>query len=173
MIKLLRQSRIFTVLLTCLRIYIGFQWLQSGLGKILGPDAFTSSSLINGAINDSSHYPWFQSFLTFITDGGQSTAIFDFLMPWTQILIGLALMLGAFTLLAAFVGILMNFSFLLAGAVSINPTFIVIQFVILVGGFNSAMLGLDYLIVPWLRKHLPFLHNDIATRPSLDMQDFH
>ena len=168
MIKLIRQSRVFTVLLTLLRVYIGFQWVQSALGKFFAEESFSASPLITNAINSSSEYGWFQSFLAFITDSGQSTALFDFMIPWGQLLVGIALILGAFTLAAAFFGILMNFSFLLAGVVSINPTFIVIQTLILIGGYNSAVLGLEYLIVPKLRQVLPFLHNELNTRPSIE-----
>jgi thiosulfate dehydrogenase (quinone) large subunit len=46
----------------------------------------------------------------------------------------------------------MNFSFFLAGTVSHNPTDIFLGFIILTAGFNAGKYGLDYWVVPFIRK---------------------
>lgn len=79
------------------------------------------------------------------------------MVSWGELLVGLGLIFGTLTTAAAFFGLLMNFSYLLAGTVSINPTFILIQFFILVAGFNAGKIGLDYWVIPFLRKKIPFL----------------
>ncbi|WP_348983766.1 hypothetical protein [Gottfriedia acidiceleris] len=46
----------------------------------------------------------------------------------------------------------MNFSFLLAGVVAANPTFIVLGFIILAAGPNAGRYGLDRYVLPHVRK---------------------
>lgn len=160
MIHFLRHNRLASILLTLMRVFIGYQWITAGLGKLFAEEAFSAGGLINGALGGATAYPWFHSFLSFTTNGGANTSFFDFVVPWGQIFIGLALILGAFTLTAATFGLLMNLSFLLAGVISENPTFLLIQVLILVAGFNAGRLGLDFWIVPYLRRRFPFLQND-------------
>ena len=76
-------------------------------------------------------------------------------------LVGLGLVFGTLTLAAAFFGLVMNFSYLGAGVVSVNPTFIFIGALLLIGGYNSGKIGLDRWVTPFLRDKLPFLQNDI------------
>ncbi|GBG95932.1 Crp/Fnr family transcriptional regulator [Lactococcus termiticola] len=165
MMNFLRQSRTASLILTLIRVFLGVQWLEAGLGKLLAEEGFSASGIISGALNGNANpaYPWFTSFLSFTTNAGENTFLFDSLIPWGQVLVGLALIFGAFTLLAGWAGLLMNSSFLLAGIISENPTFIYLQIIILIAGFNSARVGLDYWITPMLRRKFPFLHNDIST----------
>lgn len=163
MIHFLRKNRWAGWLLTFARVFIGIQWLEAGLGKIVGD--FSSAGLINSALNGNAnpHYGWFTSFLAFTTNSGENTFLFDVLVPWGEVAVGLALIVGLFTLTAATFGLLMNISFVLAGVISQNPTFILLQVLILIGGFNAARIGLDYWMTPWLRRKFNFLHNDIET----------
>ncbi|MFY3793156.1 hypothetical protein ACOQFO_15900 [Ureibacillus sp. MALMAid1270] len=46
----------------------------------------------------------------------------------------------------------MNFSFLMAGAISHNPTDILIGLLIIFAGANAGKFGLDYFVLPYLRK---------------------
>ena len=82
-------------------------------------------------------------------------------MSWGELLVGLGLIFGTLTLAAAFFGLIMNFSYLGAGVVSVNPTFIVIGAMLLIGGYNSGKIGLDHWVTPYLRKNFSFLNNDI------------
>jgi thiosulfate dehydrogenase [quinone] large subunit len=61
-------------------------------------------------------------------------------------------MLGCLTTAAAFFGIVMNFSFLLAGTISHNPTDILMGFIILAAGYNAGRYGLDYYVLPLIQK---------------------
>ena len=57
---------------------------------------------------------------------------FSYMVAWGEVLIGLGLIFGLLTGIAAFFGALMNMSFLLAGTVSTNPVmFIIAVFLIL------------------------------------------
>jgi thiosulfate dehydrogenase [quinone] large subunit len=46
----------------------------------------------------------------------------------------------------------MNFSFLLAGTVSHNPTDILLGGIILADGMNAGVFGLDRWVIPFIRK---------------------
>ena len=65
-----------------------------------------------------------------------------------EALVGIGLILGAFTGLAAFFGAFMNFNYLMAGTVSVNPMFLVIGVTLLLAWKISGRIGLDYFIVP-------------------------
>ncbi|AOF49554.1 hypothetical protein [Tetragenococcus halophilus] len=100
-------------------------------------------------------YPWYTDFLEeFVFP---NIELFDFLVSWGELLVGLGSIFGTLTTTAAFFGLLMNFSYLLAGTASINPTSILIQFFILVAGFNAGKIGLAYWVIFFLRNKMPFL----------------
>ena len=100
-------------------------------------------------------YPWYTDFLEeFVFP---NIELFDFLVSWGELLVGLGSLFGTLTTTAAFFGLLMNFSYLLAGTASINPTSILIQFFILVAGFNAGKIGLAYWVIFFLRNKMPFL----------------
>jgi thiosulfate dehydrogenase (quinone) large subunit len=46
----------------------------------------------------------------------------------------------------------MNFSFMLSGTVSHNPTDIMMGFLIMVAGYNAGVFGLDRYVVPFFKK---------------------
>ncbi|MDQ0974933.1 hypothetical protein QFZ31_004811 [Neobacillus niacini] len=56
------------------------------------------------------------------------------------------------TTAAMFFGLVMNFSFFLAGTVSHNPTDIFLGFIILTAGYNAGRIGLDRWVVPFFNK---------------------
>ncbi|MFT8570891.1 DoxX family protein [Leuconostoc pseudomesenteroides] len=168
MIQWLRNSKIAMGILTVLRVYLGYQWTLDGWGKITAKGGFDASGLIMGAIKNpvltpdkTTAFPWYDWFLNVATNHGQSTAAFSFLVAWGELLVGLGLVFGTLTLAAAFFGLVMNFSYLGAGVVSVNPTFIFIGALLLIGGYNSGKIGLDRWVTPFLRDKLPFLQNDI------------
>lgn len=117
----------------------------------------------NGA---SEAYPWYTATLKAFTSNGTSSSLFDFLVAWGELFVGLGLIFGAFTILSAFFGAVMNFSYLLAGVVSINPAFLLMEFIILAAGFNAGKIGFDRVITPWLRKKIKFLrrHGEVEVK---------
>ncbi|AIG65601.1 DoxX family protein [Weissella tructae] len=169
MVYFLRNNRTASYILLVLRVYIGFQWFTAGLSKLMMNGGFHAEGMISGALQQGTPeqpfaYPLFQSFLKMTTDGGQDASFFNLVVPWGEMFVGLGLMFGMLTLAAAFFGLIMNFTYLLSGVVSVNPTFILIQFIILISGFNAGKIGLDYWVTPYLRSKFTFLNNDINPR---------
>lgn len=78
--------------------------------------------------------------------------IFNVVIPWGELLVGLGLLLGALTTTAIFFGLIMNFMYMFAGTVSTNPWLVLLGFVVLAAGANAGKFGVDHLILPYLHK---------------------
>lgn len=157
MMTWLRSNIYASGILVLLRLYLGFQWLMSGIGKITnGFDAsgfmgFIVQKPVTGP-DGSVAYPLYIKFIESIAL--PNAEIFNVLVPLGEVLIGLGLMVGTLTTAAAFFGLMMNFIFVLGGTVATNPTFILIGFIILAAGANAGRFGGDYWVIPWIRKSI-------------------
>ncbi|RHW36856.1 DoxX family protein [Lysinibacillus yapensis] len=152
-----RNSNIAAGILAILRIYLGYVFLTAGWGKITSGQ-FDASGFIANAINNPVTGPdggnvfgFYTSFLE--TFAMPNVHIFNVMVPWGEFLVGLGLILGCLTSAAAFFGIIMNFSFLMAGAISHNPIDILLGFLIFVAGANAGKFGIDFFLLPLLKKH--------------------
>lgn len=151
----LRNSPVAAWLLTLVRIYVGYQWLTSGWGKITG--GFDAGGFLRAAIEKSGgEHPavqgWWASFLESFALPG--VGLFNVLVPWGEVLVGLGLVLGLLTWEAALFGMIMNFAFLFSGTVSTNPQLVLLQIFIVVAGYNAGRIGLDHYVTPFLRRRL-------------------
>ncbi|WP_042460139.1 DoxX family membrane protein [Neobacillus dielmonensis] len=153
--KFLRENKYAAIILTVLRLYLGYSWFTAGLGKLTG--GFDASGFLKGAIANPVKGPegdvvfgWYVSFLKGIAL--PNVHVFNTIVPWGETLIGLGLLLGCLTTAAMFFGLFMNFAFFLAGTVSHNPRDIFLGFIILTAGYNAGRIGLDRWVIPFIRK---------------------
>jgi thiosulfate dehydrogenase (quinone) large subunit len=153
----LRENKISAAILTIIRLYLGYSWFTAGFHKLTG--GFDASGFLKGATanpvkgpDGTMVYAWYVDFLKHFAL--PNIDVFNFIVPWGETLIGLGLLLGCLTTAAMFFGLVMNFSFFLAGTVSHNPTDIFLGFIILTAGFNAGKFGLDYWVVPFINKTL-------------------
>ncbi|UOQ48398.1 DoxX family protein [Gracilibacillus caseinilyticus] len=154
--NLLRSNKVVAGVLTFIRIYLGYQWLTGGWGKITG-GGFDASGFIQGAIGQATgDHPavqgWWATFLEIVALPGAN--VFSFMVMWGEFLVGLALILGLFTNFAALMGIIMNFAFLFSGTVSTNGQMILLTIFILVAGYNAGRFGLDRYVIPFLKDKM-------------------
>lgn len=143
------------------RLYLGYEFLMAGWGKVANPAWFGEGAgaaltgFVNGALAKTvgAHpdvYQWYASFL-------QSTVLPN-VMVWSnavvagEILIGLGLIVGLCTRTAAFFAFFMAFNFLLAGTVSVNPTLIMLALGILLAHRVAGYWGLDRFAKPLVRR---------------------
>ncbi|MEH7418384.1 DoxX family protein [Neobacillus drentensis] len=154
--KFLRENKIASYILTVLRLYLGYSWFTAGLGKLTS-GGFDASGFLKGAIANPVKGPdgavvfgWYVDFLKHIAL--PNVDVFNVIVPWGETLIGLGLILGCLTTAAMFFGLVMNFTFFLAGTVSHNPRDIFLGFIILTAGYNAGRIGLDRWVVPFFRK---------------------
>lgn len=157
MMNWLRTNIYASYLLLFLRLYIGYQWVTIGLGKISG--GFDATGYLTNIIanpvmgtDGAAVYPVYNYFIEHFAL--PHVELINILIPYGELLVGLGLLLGALTTAAAFFGLLMNFMFFFGGTVSTNPIFILVQFVILAAGANAGRFGGDHWVLPWIRTHL-------------------
>lgn len=154
MIKWLRESKISSGFLVLIRLYLGVQFLQAGWGKITG-GGFDASGFLQGAIaNASGEHPAVQGWWASFLEGFAlpNVGLFNFLVPWGEFLVGIALILGIFTTFSALMGVTMNFAFLFSGTVSTNAQMVLLTIFVLVAGANAGRYGLDRWALPFIRK---------------------
>lgn len=149
-----------------IRLYLGYQWLHGGWGKLTGATPFDATGYLKGAV--AKYFPtaeavakgakpisamWWGNFLNDFAL--PNVSLFNFMVPVGELLVGLSLILGFATIFAASMGALMNFSFLMSGSTSSNPYLLVLSFVLIAaGGPYAGYLGIDYWFRPWFRKLL-------------------
>lgn len=153
-IQLLRENRYASLFLTLFRVYLGWQWLNAGWGKI-SSGKFDASGFLNGAVKQVSGehpavQPWWGNLLNDVAL--PHVELFNVLVPWGEFLVGLALIIGVFTSFAMLMGLTMNFAYMLSGTTSTNPQMVIIGMFILVAGINAGKIGLDRWLMPILRK---------------------
>jgi thiosulfate dehydrogenase (quinone) large subunit len=142
------------------RLYIGYNWLTSGWGKISNPAWVQTGEALKGfweravAIPDAPARPpiafdWYRTFLQSLLDSGSYTW-FAKLVVAGEILIGLALILGMFTGIAAIFGGFMNWNFMMAGSASTNPVLFFLAVLLVLAWKTAGWWGLDRWLLPLL-----------------------
>jgi thiosulfate dehydrogenase [quinone] large subunit len=170
MFKWLRDNKYAAVILTLVRLYVGYEWMLAGWHKIAGNKAFDASGYLKGAIakpvletgTQDSLYPNFIAFLQHFAL--PNVKLFNAIVPWGELLVGVGLILGALTTTAVFFGMVMNFTYMLAGTVSSNPWLILLSVFIIAAGANAGKFGADYYVLPYIRQWFIKLRNHEATR---------
>jgi thiosulfate dehydrogenase [quinone] large subunit len=141
------------------RLYVGWAWLEAGWGKVtspawVGPDAGKAlTGFITGAIaKTAGEHPdvagWYATYLKEVVL--PNVNFFSHLVAYGEILVGLGLIFGLFTGIAAFFGAFMNMSFLFSGAVSINPILFLLQLLLVLAWRVAGFFGLDRYVLPLL-----------------------
>ena len=145
------------------RLYVGWQWLSAGWEK-LGNPAWTGTQagaavagFLNGALTKAAgaHPDVSGWYAAFIRDFAlPHAAAFSFLVTWGEIAIGVLLILGLFTGIAAFMGTFLNLNYLFAGTVSTNPLLLLLQLFLILAWRTAGWFGFDrYMLAelgtPW------------------------
>lgn len=151
------------------RLYLGYEWLMAGWAKVTNPAWFGSDAgaamqgFVQGAIAKTACAPsvpaalchpdvqmWYASFL--------QNAVLPFPVVWSnaiavgELMVGLGLIVGLLTGVAAFFGFFMNLNFLLAGTVSTNPIMLVLALGIILARRVAGYWGLDRYARPYLHR---------------------
>ncbi len=141
------------------RLYVGYEWLTAGWGKIhnpawVGPQAGTAiSGFFKGVLaKTSGAHPdvsgWYASFIE--SFALHHTVFFSYLISYGEFLVGVALILGIFVGIAAFFGTFMNLNFLFAGTISVNPLLAVLGLFLILAWRVAGWYGLDQWVLPEL-----------------------
>jgi thiosulfate dehydrogenase [quinone] large subunit len=178
------------------RLWLGWEWLVAGWGKVFGgtitwrfwnwgdaaysltgtenigwvragtvtlPDGtqrtmqvgdavagFAKGALAEGTAGDHPDvaYAWYANFLEFIRDTAHP--VMGPVVAVGELVIGIALILGLFVGIAAFLGAILNFSFVFAGTAGVNPAMILVSMLLILAWRNAGWYGLDRFVLPKL-----------------------
>jgi thiosulfate dehydrogenase [quinone] large subunit len=157
-INFLRTNKIASGFLTIIRLYLGYEWIHAGWGK-LSAGGFDASGFLGFAVKSATgEHPavqgWWADFLTNFAI--PNIDLFNFLVPIGEFAIGLGLILGCFTKTAMFFGLMMNFAFMFSGTTSTNPQMVLLGIFIIIAGSNAGRIGLDHYVSKFIKRKTSF-----------------
>jgi thiosulfate dehydrogenase [quinone] large subunit len=144
------------------RLWLGYEWLHAAYEKVNTAPARQAwwgtgkalKGFAAGAIAASKQpehpqvaYGWWVSFLHWVASNAGWMAK---LVVIGELVIGAALVLGLFTGIAAFLGLILNFSFVFSGSAGVNPAFILAGLLLVLAWRNAGWIGLDRFLLPRL-----------------------
>ena len=139
------------------RMNVGAQWFLAGWEKVQDPTWGTSGVALRGFVTGAiaktggahpSVQGWYGNFLhDFVLP---NAGFFSFLVTWGELAVGLGILLGALTGIAAGFGVLMNLNYVLAGTVSINPVLGTFALFLCFAWRVAGLIGLDRWLLPML-----------------------
>jgi thiosulfate dehydrogenase [quinone] large subunit len=148
----------FAWLWLIIRLYVGYQWLQSGWGKFNNPAWWSGQALAgfwSGAVavpaegRPAISFGWYRNFIQFMLDQ-EWYVWFGKLVTLGEIAVGIALVLGALVGIAAFAGAFMNWNFIMAGSASTNGLLFALAIALMLAWKVAGWYGLDRWLLPLL-----------------------
>lgn len=142
-----------------LRVWLGWQWIDAAQHKIFDPNWVGSGAALKGfweravAIPEAGRPPiafdWYRAFIQSLLDA-EAYTWFAPVVAYGELLVGLALIVGAFTGIAAFFGALMNWNFMMAGTASSNPMLFAVAVGLILAWKVAGYIGADYWLLRWI-----------------------
>jgi thiosulfate dehydrogenase [quinone] large subunit len=142
-----------------LRVWLGYQWVEAALHKIDNPAWVQTGDALKGFWTGAVAVPaegrpaiafdWYRGFIQTLLDA-QAYTWFAKLVAYGELLIGIALILGVFTGIAALFGALMNWNFMMAGSASTNPLLLIIAIGLILAWKIAGYIGVDRFLLPYL-----------------------
>ena len=146
------------------RIWLGYKWVDAALHKIDNPAWVETGDALKGfwmgavAIPEQGRpaiaFDWYRGFIQFLLDA-EAYTWFAKLIAYGELVIGIALILGLFTGIAAFFSGFMNWNFIMAGAASSNGMLFLTAVLLVLAWKIAGYIGLDYFLLPWLGTPWP------------------
>jgi thiosulfate dehydrogenase [quinone] large subunit len=156
-----------------IRLFVGFSFFEAGLHKLFPAGKAIGAGWLDGGASLLGYwkgavavpeppghaaitFEWYRDFLNLLINNG-AQSWFAYIIVFGEIAIGLGLIFGVLTGIAAFFGATMNMSFLLAGSASSNPVLFALGIGLILAWRVAGYYGLDrYLLprlgVPWRAK---------------------
>ncbi len=157
--RLIMGNAYYSILWVPIRFFVGRDWLAAGEHKIRGGGWLDGGTALQGfwkgaiAVPDTGSpkitYGWYREFLTYMLNHEWYTW-FAKLIAIGEVLVGIALIVGALVGIAAFFGTVMNFSFMMAGSASSNPVLFGLAVFLVLGWKIAGYFGVDHYLLPAL-----------------------
>ena len=161
------RSRAASVIWLAVRLVLGYWWINAGYQKIWGSEkagfwfgggagvkGFATAGVLGSATGKSgASYGWWAAFLhNFVVPNASWIAK---LIALGELAIGIGLVIGLFTGLAAIGGLLLNVIYMFTGSAGVNPAYAILEVPLILAWRNAGYLGLDRyaLDAAWWRRH--------------------
>lgn len=141
------------------RLYLGWVWFSAGWERLNDVEWIASGEAVRRfwakAVTTSPNgespiaFGWYRTFIQMLLDGGHYTW-FARLIVFTEVAIGVLLVIGAFTGFAAALSAFMSWNFIMAGATSANGLLFTLSILLLAGWRVAGHCGLDRKLLPAL-----------------------
>ena len=152
----LYRSNEASILWLVVRIWLGYQWLNAGYQKIWGSEhtafwfgggagvkGFATAGVAGSTAGKGAgaSYGWWAAFLhNFVIPNASWIAK---LVALSEVLIGVALILGLLTGFAAAGALLLNLTYMFTGSAGVNPMFAILAVLLILAWRNAGWFGLD------------------------------
>lgn len=163
----LYRSATASVIWLAVRLWLGYSWMNAGYQKIWGSEkaafwfgggagvkGFASAGVAGSTTGKGgASYGWWAGFLhNFVIPNASWIAK---LVALGELIIGVALILGLFTGLAALAGLVLNLTYMFSGSAGVNPMYAMASVGLILGWRNAGWLGLDRFALSgaWRRQH--------------------
>jgi thiosulfate dehydrogenase (quinone) large subunit len=164
------------------RLWLGYEWLNAGYQKLWGSEnpgfwnnggaavrGYAQSAVAEStAGKGGASYGWWAGFLhSFVMP---NASWIGKLVGITEFLIGLLLLAGLLTGLAAAVGLTLNLIYLFSGTAGVNPAYAIVAILLIMAWRNGGYFGLDRFVFPFLqarfRRERPVGVRDTTPSPG-------
>jgi thiosulfate dehydrogenase (quinone) large subunit len=160
-----------------IRIFLGFEWATAGFEKITGTGWVDGGGSLLGYWTKAVAIPaapgkpaitfeWYRSFLQILIDN-HLAGVGGWLIAFGELAVGVGLLVGALVGIAAFFGVVMNMSYLLAGSTSTNPIMFALAIGLILAWKVAGYYGVDRWLLP--RLGVPW-HARVTTAGSMTPQ---
>jgi len=139
------------------RVLLGWGWVSAALGKLGDPAWMQTGDALKGFWTKAVEIPatgkplitfdWYRNFIQGMLDSG-SYVWFAKLVAIGELVVGLAMILGLFVGVAAFVGAFLNWNYIMAGSASSNGLFGLGAILLILAWKTAGYYGLDRWILP-------------------------
>jgi len=155
-VQWLAKSKIMAVGWTAMRVWLGIMWIQAGVAKLWGAEnsAFLhneGAGVAGFAAHGTPAYSWWGTFLHgFVVPNSGWIGILVALAEFT---IGIGLVLGLFTRVAALGSLALLFTYVMSGTASVCAFYALFAIVILATWKTSTWIGIDGLVAGYRQRH--------------------
>jgi thiosulfate dehydrogenase [quinone] large subunit len=143
-----------------IRVFVGVAFLDAGLHKLTDPGwtqggasllAYwqRAAAIPEAPASPRITYDWYRDFINFLINGHHE-GWFAWVITLGELAVGIGLIFGILTGIAAFFGAFMNMSFLLAGSASTNPVLFTFAIGLMLAWKVAGYYGVDRYLLPLL-----------------------
>src|ERR1700691_3422402 len=152
----LKHSQLAALAWTAMRGWLGGMWIQPGSAKLWGAEAAgflhnNGAGVAGFAAHGTPAYSWWGSFLhSFVVPNAGWIGV---LVAVAEFAIGIALVAGLFTRVAALRSLALLFTYVMSGTASVCAFYALFAIVILVMWRTSSWIGADGIIAGYRQRH--------------------